>query len=505
MPRPPRRYRRARRIVPMTQPRRILRPEVFLIAIVVLTGIRPGDAPWVNDEPIMMEMAIRYNHTGSNIYGFYLPFTPCPYGLQGTRGERYGPLPIWLDQVFLTFTRNLPTMVAWRALLFSSIIATALYCLARTLRLNQWYAVITMLSPWLWIYSRSLWDSTWCIPLSAGLFASYAEFLVNSRRWAFRLSIICVLLLSMVHLMSMAIILPVALHLVIFQPRYLWRWKWDATVILGIWIYLFRPYLIYSLTHFESTHLVGPSAWLGWLFPMLGGQFLTLGAAGMSPADGWQLFAPAVVKSIFAAAREFSWLALILVWLGMILSLPRAWSVLRKPAIANAADHICLIALAVWIFQTALDGTERVYSSAHYYGGTWLVFIFFAWQGMSVFVSRFKDRRIIIALLAAYAACLIAGITIIAWTIAGNAGTPGVSYGTSIANQIRAVNEIQKFSENSIVDIKYPNWRRFPLAMKVLMELNPPQHGTRQTSHLVVKYRAAYPGDARIEVQDLNP
>jgi hypothetical protein len=120
-------------------------------------------------------------------------------------------------------------------------------------------------------------------------------------------------------------------------------------------------------------------------------------------------------------------------------------------------------------------------------------------------LSRFKDRRIIISLVAGYAACLIAGITVIAWTIADNAGTSSVSYGTSIANQIQAANEIQKFSENSIVDIEYPNWQRFPLAMKVLMELNPPQHGARQTSHLVVKYRAAYPGDARIEVQDLNP
>ncbi len=64
-----------------------LRPEFLLPLIVALTALRPGDASWLNDEPIMMEMALRYNRTASSIYGFYLPFTPCPFGLEGTRGR----------------------------------------------------------------------------------------------------------------------------------------------------------------------------------------------------------------------------------------------------------------------------------------------------------------------------------------------------------------------------------------------------------------------------------
>ncbi len=114
-------------------------PGVFLLLIVALTAIRPGDSSWVNDEPIMMEMAIRYNRTASDLYGFYLPFTPCPYGLEGTHGARYGPLPVWIDQIFLATTHNVVAMLACRAILFTSITAVALYWLSRTLGFSSWF------------------------------------------------------------------------------------------------------------------------------------------------------------------------------------------------------------------------------------------------------------------------------------------------------------------------------------------------------------------------------
>ena len=156
-----------------------LRPQILLVPIVILTAMRPGDASWVNDEPILMEMAIRYNHTASAIYGFSLPFTPCPYGPQSIHGVRYGPLSIWIDQLFLVFTRNLVVMLAVRAMLLSSLTAAALIWLAKTLRLSPWFALVTMLSPWIWLFSRDLWDSTWCIPVSALLLAAYSRFLNN--------------------------------------------------------------------------------------------------------------------------------------------------------------------------------------------------------------------------------------------------------------------------------------------------------------------------------------
>jgi len=52
------------------------------------------------------------------------------------------------------------------------------------------------------------------------------------------------------------------------------------------------------------------------------------------------------------------------------------------------------------------------------------------------------------------------------------------------------------------LEIQVPQWRRYPLALKVLIELTPAPDLPRPLGRLVVKYRNAYPGDARIEVEE---
>ena len=323
-----------------------------------------------------MEMAIRYNHTASHLYGFGLPFTPCPYGLQGTHGARYGPLPVWIDQIFLAFTHNLVLMLAVRALLFASLTAAALDWLAKTLRLSRWFAVVTMLSPWIWLFGRSLWDSTWCIPISALLLAAYAGFLAAPKPAALIAVAICCVTLPLVHLMGVAMVLPVLLHLLFFHRAKVWAWRWRIGLTLSLFLYLFWPYLFYSFTHIQPSIPPNGSPLLGWLFPLFGGHFLTLGIAGTMPGDGWQDYAPAFLKFVVEFAQWISRGAIPVVWLGMALAIPRAWSMIRRPESANVTDHLCFIALSVWICQTLLDGFGHVYFAPHYYSGTWIVYLF---------------------------------------------------------------------------------------------------------------------------------
>jgi hypothetical protein len=51
--------------------------------------------------------------------------------------------------------------------------------------------------------------------------------------------------------------------------------------------------------------------------------------------------------------------------------------------------------------------------------------------------------------------------------------------------------------------MQVPQWRRYPLALKVLLELNPAPDLPRPKAHLLVKLRNAHPGDAHIEVKEL--
>ncbi len=167
-------------------------------------------------------------------------------------------------------------------------------------------------------------------------------------------------------------------------------------------------------------------------------------------------------------------------------------------------EHLQLIALAVWICQTFLDGLERLYFSPHYYVATWIVYAFFAWTAIDWLLRRSAKINLAIRWsLAVYAASLLLGIVIIAATIARNGGTVGPYYGTTLANQIQAVEKMERFSDRSSLDVQFPPWRLQPLAFQVLMELNPPSPGPRPVANLVVKYRNAHPGDARIEVQVL--
>ena len=198
-------------------------------------------------------------------------------------GARYGPLPVWIDQIFLVFTQNLVFMLAARALLFASLTAAALDWLAKTLRLSPWFAVVTMLSPWIWLFARSLWDSTWCIPISALLLAAYARFLADSKPAALIAVVICCVTLPLVHLMGVAMVLPVFLHALLFRRAQFWAWRWRIGVALTLCLYLFWPYLFYSFTHIQPLVPPNGSALLGWLFPFLGGHFLTLGVAGTMP------------------------------------------------------------------------------------------------------------------------------------------------------------------------------------------------------------------------------
>jgi hypothetical protein len=486
-------------------------PKLALATILFLTLLRPGDTSWVNDEPILMEMAIRYNKTASQLYGFYLPFTPSPFGLQGTRGARYGPFPVWFDQILLAFTHNAILITACRAFLFTALTTIALYWLAKTLRVSPWFAVVTMLSPWLYTLSRSLWDSSWCIPISALLFASYAAFLQKPRGVLLNLVLICLFLLPTIHLMALAIVTPIAIHLALFHRHQLWQEKWKIATILLFFAYLFWPYLAYVVSHDRTNVHTQPSTISGWLFPLVGGQYLTLGVPGTMPGEGWNYFAPHAVTIVFKLAQWISRAALLAVWAGMILAIPRALRSISPSAISpretssrkktSPADHLCLIALAVWLCQTILDGLEHVYFGPQYSAATWIVYTFFAWLTIDCLLThRPKIATITRASLAVYSASLIAGLLMITTSIAQNGGTLSPYYGTSLRCQIDAVKKIQELSDPQNVNVQIPQWQQHPIAYQVLCELNPLSPSPRPPQPVTAKYRNAHPGDSTIEI-----
>jgi hypothetical protein len=464
-----------------------LLPAFALAVIVAGTVFRPGDAPWVSDEPMLLHGALYMNSTPGHFWGIPLPFSPAPYGLLGTRGVHYGPLAVWIDQIFLAFTHIPTVMIAIRAAAVAAVNALALYWLAKSLRVTPWLAVAVMLSPWLWLYSRQLWDNSLCVPLSAMLLAAYADFIVTRRPWSLRLAILCGTLLLLVHLMAIALIAAIGLHLAIVEFRSVWRFKWSLLAIVAIVTAISWRYWSNLLYNHHQDIPGGTSPWRGYFFPFFGAHHLAAGGLENILGDAWVASRSPVV----AVARWISLVAFPAVWVGMLLALPGLWRVLRLSPRAGPIDHIFAVAWVAVILQCALDGFQHVYEGPHYLNAAWIVSAAFL-----LLLARYAPAWII----GVYGASLLTVTVAIAVSIHQNAGMRSANYGSALWAQIEAVQNIQKFSGDSLLKIDIAQWTAHPIALTTLGELHPPPSTERPRRGILVHYRDGSPLDAHIAV-----
>jgi len=482
--------------------------HLTLALIVAAEMLRPGDVQFVNDEPQLLYLAAKCNRTPSDSYGVHLPFSLSPIGLQGTRGARYGPLPVWVYQLLWALTHDPVEMVRLHAGLMGGVTALALHWLARTMRVSPWLAVVTMLSPWMWLYDRQLWDNSFGIPLSAMALAAYGDFLARGRVWSLCLATLCALCMLLVHLMCLAILAPLAIHLAVFGWRAARRrgaalaGVAAVAAILGGFSW---PYWYYLLHHYAPSTPGGMSPWAGWLFPLLGGHHLTAAGLGNILGDGWQYTSGKVLPFLVVAAQSISLLAYPAVWAGMILSL-RSWRrvVDRQPP-ATPADHLTSIALGTWICQTLLDGNRRVSDGPQYFNATWIAYAVFAWLAADA-LGRAAWRRSVMVRVAlpVYAAALLIVLGSMVNQIARDGGAWSENYGVALENQLQAFGRLRQFSLDSPRLINVSQWTDHPWVLgKDLPELVPAPAGPRPRRQIIVGYRLAFPGDARLRVEDL--
>jgi len=469
-------------------------PVLALVAIVFITGLLyPGDANFMRDEALLLEHALIANHQPLNVLGISLPFTPASVGLPGTRGAYYGPLPIWVYQVFLAMTHDPITMVVVRSLLFTGSTALALAWLARSMRLSLWYAPLSLLSPWLWMYSRNLWDNSFGIPLAAIALAAYGDFLITRRRWPLLLAAVSLAAMSLVHLMSAPLIAAVGLHAMIFERRRVARFRWGVLLIGILWFFAFARYYLSSPIANPIRNLPNMKTEPGWWNPLLGGHHLTA-------AFDWLPSTRGHLPLILVMCQCMTLLPHLAVWTGIgltIFRMGRAWRSLTP------VDHLALLAVAVAALQGILDDVARVGPEPYCFNATWIAYVILAWYAVDALWRRvWKPAIAVLVPVAAYVAAMTVVLGYSILLIHHNGGTRSIDYGTVLQDQIRAARRIQQFSPKSPIDITYLQWRSMTSAKDVLVELLPPAPGPRPLRRLLVRYRNQYPQDARIEVED---
>lgn len=455
------------------------RKKSYVLLIVLLTGfglipqLWPGDAPWINDEPRLIQIAIESKKTGA------IP----THGLWGSRGFQYGPLPAWIYTGLLYVTDDLIDLVRLRALLVTVLTALAIAWLARVIQhLDPWVGALALLSPYVWFYSRLLWDNTFLIPLSALTIAAYVSFCAEPRAWKLWITAIGMTFMFLTHLMSAPVILAIAIHAAWLNRGEIHRRAGHVAAQFAVALTLSFPYL----RHLATTPTIASSGQdhsmlKGLVFPLMGGRFFS--AFGIDYFFGEEWFVSDFFRYGFLIvfAGIFTWAAIALVWLGMahaircvrgLSSLTVSPSNHDRPAVAAPAQdarvHLSVICLLAVLIQCVLSAVMRTHGHPHYYNATWVCFLYFLWTALSSTQPEGRIPAIPLASKIIYGLALSVVLVFLILNIRHSGGNRGVHYGATLQNQIEVARMLKAYHPDSNIMTDVLNYVRFPHALGVI-------------------------------------
>jgi hypothetical protein len=246
---------------------------VTLLLATVSAALWPGDAPWFWDEPLEIAKAYQANQE----------HRLAQSGLSGSFPVPYGALGVQLCQLWLLFTHDPRNLVVLHGLFCGIPTAIALLWLARTLRLNPWFAAVILAAPHLWFEARRLWQPSFCIPLSALAVAAYASFLRTRSGLSLVLAFGCVIAPLFIHLQCLPLSLAILGHMGWHhRPALRRHWLGILAVLAGILI-LQGPYLVMAsrmlsrgcISFVRSGHNSATPLAEAWWGPLLAGRLVS--------------------------------------------------------------------------------------------------------------------------------------------------------------------------------------------------------------------------------------
>jgi hypothetical protein len=453
---------------------------ISLSAACLVPLVWPGDAPFINDEPLLIAGAMKANAA----------HTLAPMGLMGTFGFSYGPLPIWVYQPLVAITHNLVLVAALHTLVMVTATAGALWWLSRTLGLWVWFAPVPLLSPYFWFYSRALWDNPLLIPLGALAIAAYCAHLSSGSVAGLRVSLGALVAVLLVHLMGLALVIPVATHMLVTRWRALWadRFGVVAVAILSMAAW---PYWRYLLSAHSPAQAAAARA-DGFFFPLDGARLL-------SARHLEYFFGPAPVGvPVIQAAAAASAIAYVLVWSGIGVAAWRIVCAIRAGQ-WSARDHVSILVLGMLACQSLIDGFSGRFQHPHYQNATWIATVLLAWMAVDRLASvRAPVRMLAPAASGVLAVALLLAVGALALSLHRTGGTRE-TYGPTLANQQRMARALAEVSADSRVSSSVDLYALYPHTLAVLRQLNPPRRWA-PVRDVELRYVSADEASGRIEL-----
>jgi hypothetical protein len=482
--------------------------KILLIIVICIPLIWPNDAPFINDEPKFFLLALKANNEHKL----------AEAGFVGSVGLPYGPIAIWIYQLLISITTVPANWIVLRAGFMLASIALGLFLLLRATGLWKWFIPIILVSPYIWFYSRHLWDNSFLLAFSTLAIGGYSYFLVlltskkrlvsfdknhiTSKRsncpnflykLFFLLSFTAVLILPFIHFMAIPLSLTLFLHMSMYGyiRKFLPKVLLPIILILGFFIISHLPYfhlLLANIKNFELNATDGAhDSWKGWLFPILGGKLLSGRGLNYFFGNHWLPNHP-----VYLIMQRISYIGYVLVFLGIFIAGKNVWDkrMMFKKAILEKVlfdirIHLSLIALISIILQIIVCGVSHSYHHPHYYNGIWIVHVIFAWLAVEQIVRK-KWGKLIISM---YGVSLIAILLTVIILVHQRSGARGFYYGPTIGNQLEITRKIG-FNKRNDLNFTVENFKEFP-SLKALRLICLKNDTDKMNGPLIIEYANA--------------
>lgn len=429
------------------------------VGLCLLYSLDPLMIPWKFDEPKLLLKALDANLQGQL----------ADYGLIGSRGIIYGAVPTIFYQLLLLITQDLFILNLIKIVLFVlTTYFTFLYCLQEC-KLSKIYVVIPFLSPFLYHFSRILWDNIFLIPLSTVLFAIYLKILKNNRKESFIPLIFFVLLTTLLfqtHLMSLMIILPLGGMLFYFKFDFFRLHKVKTILILSLLVLLNLDYAVYLCTAYLDLAAEGKqlefSGIFNFIFPAhIAGyqwflQYLTLDKIREINFLNYLKYATYLIPVLF--------------YVPLLLLLKKY---LTKKVRENSGGEdqelrIYLTIAVVFVFSIFFSLIFKLDNQPHYLNSLY-VYIFL---GIIIGIDYFWKNTVVRYLLILNIIALLMSSLCLNSFLIGNAGTRTVLFGPSLAEQLKIARQTYSSVSNQLViKSEIPHFHYFKLAIPALFKL----------------------------------
>jgi hypothetical protein len=436
----------------------------FLLLALVLGSLRflwPGDVRFGLDEALVVRMAAKANEKG--VLAVHSLATPR---------STSGPVPVWIYQAVLASHVSFSTLWWLKVSIFTAALFYAGLRLLRSLPFLRPETLILLgLSPYVWFYSRDLWDNSWEIPLSAVALSSYLGFCCRPNRRDMLLTLVPLTLGFLTHLMMVAPLLGIAVHFLLFHRTWGRRHAGFLLLVGAACGAVASSYLGYLL---RNPRLAGISVrhshlWLRYVSgaanALLAPRYFMLIGFDYVAGRFWWLPPPEVplgLRVIVPIAFAVTGIAVLYFFIGLRESCRCVRRAYEARHWDRKAELLTLFVL-IYFVHAAIGGLKQLGDPPHYLNALWLVIFVFVSLGVTAVWGERRWRRTFWV----YGLCLWIGLLYVVGDLHHHSGTRQ-RYGPTLENQLAVADALCRYPIDTPVVRELSERGTFPKTVHAL-------------------------------------